>query len=92
MVLFETVPRPPPRSRRPPPSRVSPITLERAERIAKSQPCARCGEYSFKQLRVRPAPDSQRDAVGTAWVVTRTCGICGAVEELGIDGDGDVVY
>jgi hypothetical protein len=71
---------------------LSPITAERAERVAKAHPCARCLEYSFKQLRVKPAPDAQQAAVGAAWLVTRTCGVCGAMEELGIDEEGEVVY
>lgn len=69
-----------------------PISPERAERIAKAQPCPRCGEYSFKQLKVKPAAAGHRDALGATWVATRTCGVCDAVGELGIDDDGDVVY
>jgi len=72
--------------------RETPITRERAERIAKAQPCARCGEYSFKQVKVKPASEGQRQTLAVVWHVVRTCGICGAVEELGIDDDGDVVY
>ena len=71
---------------------MSPISQERAERIAKAHQCGRCGEYSFKQVKVKPAPSGVRDELAVEWRVTRTCGICGAVEELGIDEDGDVVY
>lgn len=69
-----------------------PISQDRAERVAKANPCARCGEYSFKQLKVRPAIEGHREALGAAWHVSRTCGVCGGQEELGIDDDGDVVY
>jgi hypothetical protein len=68
------------------------ISQERAERIAKSHPCAGCGEYSFKQVKVKPASARQREELAVAWHVTRVCGICAAHEELGIDDDGDVVY
>jgi hypothetical protein len=71
---------------------LSPVTAERAERIAKSQPCARCGEFSFKRMKVKAATAAQRDDLAIAWQVTRSCGVCGAEEELGIDEDGDVVY
>ena len=71
---------------------MSPVTAERAERIAKSQPCTRCGEFSFKRMKVKQAPEGHRVDLGAVWQVTRECGICGAHEELGIDDDGDVVY
>lgn len=71
---------------------MSPVTAERAERIAKSHACARCGEFSFKRVKVKPATSAQRDDLAVAWQVTRTCGVCDAEEELGIDDDGDVVY
>jgi hypothetical protein len=73
-------------------SRAKTITRERAERIAKSQACENCGEYSFKRFMIKPATDAQRKELGIAWQATKTCGVCGSVEEVGIDDDGDVVY
>jgi transcription elongation factor Elf1 len=73
-------------------SRAKTITRERAERIARSQACANCGEYSFKRFMIKPATDAQRKELGIAWQATKTCGVCGAVQEVGIDEDGDVVY
>ena len=72
--------------------RVSTITRERAERIAKAQPCENCGEYSFKRFVIKPASDAQRKELSVAWQAMKTCGVCGAVQEVGIDDDGDVVY
>ena len=69
-----------------------PVNQQRAERIAKSHPCAGCGEYSFKSVKVKPASERQRDELGVLWQVVRVCGVCGAHEDLGIDDDGDVVY
>lgn len=68
------------------------INRERAERIAKSQPCSNCGEYSYKKSTVKPATESQREALEVAWVVQQVCGVCDAHQELGIADDGDVVY
>jgi hypothetical protein len=72
--------------------RVSTITRERAERIAKAQPCENCGEYSFKRFVIKPATEAQRKELSVAWQAVKTCGVCGAVQEVGIDDDGDVVY
>jgi hypothetical protein len=71
---------------------VTVITRERAERIAKAQPCDNCGEYSFKRLVVKPATEAQRQELNVAWQAEKTCGVCWAVQEVGIDDDGDVVY
>jgi hypothetical protein len=68
------------------------ITRERAERIARGHACENCGEYSYKRLLVKPAPPSLRDELGAVWVVTKTCGVCGLQQEIGIDEDGDVVF
>jgi hypothetical protein len=73
-------------------SRVTAITRERAERIAKAQPCENCGEYSFKRFVIKPAAEAQRKELGVVWQAAKTCGVCGAVQEVGIDEDGDVVY
>ena len=68
------------------------INQERAERIARSHPCVHCGEYSFKKLKVKPATESDRKALGEVWHVTKTCGVCGMHHEIGIDEEGDIVY
>jgi hypothetical protein len=68
------------------------ISLERAERIARAHPCEHCGEYNFKKLKVKPAAESHRKALGEIWHVTKTCGVCGMHHEMGIDAEGDIVY
>lgn len=68
------------------------ITRERAERIARSHACERCGEYSFKKFAMRAAADSQREALNVAWIARRTCGVCGAEQEVGLDPEGDIVF
>lgn len=68
------------------------IGRERAERIVRGTGCQRCHEYTFKKLAVKPATESVRAELGALWVATRTCGVCGLHEELGLDEDGDVVY
>ena len=69
-----------------------PIDQTRAERIARSHPCGRCLEYSFKKLVVRPAPVSHRSELGAVWTVNRVCGVCGLQSELALDAEGDIVY
>ena len=68
------------------------ITEERAQRIARAHACENCGEYNYKKLVVRPASPGVRAEVGEAWHVTKTCGVCGMEHEMGIDGDGEIVY
>lgn len=68
------------------------ITESRAQHIARSHPCVNCGEFSFKKLSVKPASESLRKELGTAWQAVRVCGICGTRQELGLDAEGDVVY
>lgn len=68
------------------------ISQERAERIARGHACDHCGEYSFKTLRVKPASDSNREALGEVWHVMKICGVCGMHHEIGIDAEGDIVY
>jgi len=68
------------------------ISQERAERIARGHACEHCGEYSFKKLKVKPASEAHTKALGEVWHVTKTCGICGMIQEVGIDEDGDIVY
>lgn len=69
-----------------------PVSLDRAERIARSHACSHCLEYSFKRIAVRAAPKSLRDEFKAVWHVQRICGVCGLESELGIDADGDFVY
>jgi hypothetical protein len=68
------------------------ITRERAERIARAHACVRCREYSYKKLAVKAAPVSHQDELGVVWQATLVCGVCGTLQELGIDADGDIVY
>ena len=68
------------------------IPRERAERIARAHACVSCGEYSFKRFGVREASESQREALHVIWVARKTCGVCGAEQEVGLDAEGDVVY
>jgi transcription elongation factor Elf1 len=68
------------------------ITRERAERIARAHACENCGEYTYKKLVVKPAPESIRDELKVIWIATKICGVCGLQQELGIDEDGDVVF
>lgn len=71
---------------------VTEISRERALLIARSHACERCGEYSFKKLTVYPASESQREALRVVWIARRTCGVCGAEQEVGMDAEGDIVY
>ena len=69
-----------------------PISRERAERIARAHACARCGEYSYKRIAVKPAVEALSEELGEEWHVSMVCGVCGLQQELGIDADGDVLY
>ena len=69
-----------------------PIDQARAERIARSHPCDRCLEYSFKKLVVRPSMPSQHSELGSVWTVKRICGVCGLEGELALDAEGDILY
>ncbi len=68
------------------------ITKERAERIARAHACEVCGEYNYKKLSVKPADAELRRNLDVAWLATKTCGVCEAMTELGINDDGDIVY
>lgn len=68
------------------------ITAERAERIAKAHACERCGEYSYKQVSVSPAPKDRQESLGVAWLAEKVCGVCDTQQELGIAPDGKIVY
>jgi transcription elongation factor Elf1 len=71
---------------------VANITPERAERIAKGHACEQCGEYSYKKLKVKPVAKAKRSELNEEWVAVKTCGVCGLQAEMGIDGEGDIVY
>ena len=68
------------------------ITRERAERIAKAHACENCGEYSYKKLKVKPASGSITVELPVVWIASKTCGVCGMEQELGIDEEGEIVY
>ena len=60
--------------------------------IARAHACTNCGEYSFKRLVVKPVAADDRGVLNEAWRADRVCGVCGHIEEVGIDEDGDIVY
>ena len=68
------------------------ITESRALMIARSHHCVRCQEYSYKRAFVKPASEQLRKELGEEWHATLLCGVCGLQQELGLDGDGDVLY
>jgi hypothetical protein len=63
---------------------------ERAERLARSHACGRCGEYSWKRLKLREADAAARDALGAVWQAELRCGVCDTLQELVINADGDI--
>jgi len=71
---------------------LAPITQPRAERIARGHPCPKCGEYSFKKLKVKRASKAHQQALGEFWHVTKVCGVCGTLDEIGLDAEGEIVY
>jgi transcription elongation factor Elf1 len=71
---------------------VTKITKERAERIAKSHACVKCGEYSYKRVTVKPAAKRLEESLGIVWSTEQVCGVCDSHLELGIDEDGTIVY
>lgn len=70
----------------------TPITRDRAERIAKAHACENCSEYSYKRLVVRPASEEERAEFREVWHASKVCGVCGQEHEMGIAADGEVVY
>jgi hypothetical protein len=68
------------------------VTRERAEFIARAHACENCGEYTCKKLVVKAASDAIRDELKVLWIASKTCGVCGRPQELGIDEDGDIVF
>lgn len=68
------------------------ITQERAERIARAHACENCGEYSYKKLAVKPATATQKEDFNEVWHAVKTCGVCGMIQEMGIDAEGEIIY
>jgi transcription elongation factor Elf1 len=68
------------------------IGLQRAKHIARSHPCVRCGEYSFKKVSVKRASEAHLAALNEVWHAVRICGVCGTQQEMGIDAEGEIVY
>lgn len=67
------------------------VTKERAERIARAQPCPRCSEYTYKRIKLRPAI-AKDHVVGAAWLAEMVCGVCEAHLQLALEADGDVLF
>jgi hypothetical protein len=68
------------------------IPQERAERIARAHACAHCLEYTWRKVSVRAAAPALQEEFGEVWHAVMLCGVCGSAQELGIDGEGEVVY
>jgi hypothetical protein len=68
------------------------ISLERAERIARAQPCVQCKEYTYRKLSVKPSNRRIAAELDVEWTASLVCGVCDTHQELGIAGDGEVVY
>ena len=68
------------------------IPRQKAELIARAHACENCGEYSYKRLVIRPASPAHREEFQEVWHVEKTCGVCGLQQEMGIDGEGEIVY
>jgi hypothetical protein len=68
------------------------ISRERAQRIAKAHACANCGEYSWKQVTIKPATKRLQESLNVVWSSAQTCGVCNAHHELGIDDEGTIVF
>jgi hypothetical protein len=69
-----------------------PISRERAERVARAHACTGCLEYTYRRIKLDAADPRMRDALSVEWRALLVCGVCGREQELGIDGDGDVVF
>ena len=68
------------------------MTRERVERITKAHACENCGEYNYRNVSVRAATKDQQKDLGITWLAKKTCGVCGAPHELGINDEGEIVY
>ena len=67
------------------------VTKERAELIARAQPCPRCHEYTYKRLKLRAA-DPGDHVTGAAWIADMVGGVCSAHLQLALESDGDVLF
>ncbi|HJU66933.1 MAG TPA: hypothetical protein VJ650_01715 [Gemmatimonadaceae bacterium] len=72
--------------------KITKISRERAERIARGHACEHCREYSYKKVTVKEAAKEHQKEFNEAWHATMVCGVCGHMQEMGIDREGDVVY
>jgi hypothetical protein len=68
------------------------ISRDRAEKIARSHACVACREYSYRKITIREPAESLKREFGEVWHALLTCGVCGTLQELGIDDDGDILY
>lgn len=68
------------------------ISQHRAERIARSDACQVCREYSYKRVTVKPATAAHRKEFNEVWHVVAVCGICDTEKEMGIGADGEILY
>ncbi len=68
------------------------ISRARAEVIARSHACVKCGEYSYKKITVREAGAAHQQDLNEAWHAVLICGVCGVHQELGIDPEGEIIY
>jgi hypothetical protein len=67
------------------------MSRDRAERIARSHACVKCGEYSWKRSKVAEASAAEREALGGIWRAELQCGVCNTRQEIVITTDGDIV-
>lgn len=64
---------------------------ERAERIARSHACGKCGEYSWKKVKLAPAEEPERIAFQGTWQAELLCGVCDTYQVVVITEDGDLI-
>lgn len=69
-----------------------PISKAMAERVARAHGCVRCGEYSYKKVKIVEATPEAVAQFREAWHVLLRCGVCGVESELGLDDEGEVLY
>ncbi|MBI2795443.1 MAG: hypothetical protein HYX65_01930 [Gemmatimonadetes bacterium] len=70
----------------------TPISKAMAERVARAHGCVRCGEYSYKKVKIVEATPEAAAQFKEAWHALLRCGVCGAESELGLDEEGEVLY
>ena len=68
------------------------ISRARAEVVARAHACVKCKEYSYRRVSIREPAESLKKEFGEAWHALLVCGVCDLHQELGIDGDGDILY